>query len=308
MEMLQYGAGLLSLGAIYELLPATDLPGSYCLPSLCALADTTRICMMVSFFIYVYAGREILQKRKQVQSFSGQRAASKSQASEAPSSSFKTTEIHVASELVDHIALQPTGPKDTDSRAISLDQIHSGKGHYSVTIASGPAEDSSLMRLTPASGLYSTESQSAAYRYTKCCILFFLSLLVTWVPSSVNRVRAIVYPTSPASFAFSYAAAFVLPLTGFWNSLVYITTSWSSCKELWKEDIAPALGISAHSAPVLPWASRPIGRSEHVLDRQTARSQRGQKSKSLLSIYDDRTVSPDDSLAILAGSTERNQE
>ena len=83
------------------------------------------------------------------------------------------------------------------------------------------------------------EANKAAWRYTKCALLFFASLLITWLPSSVNRVYGLVWPNTIPPYGLSYTASLVLPLTGFWNSIIYITTSWTACQALWKEDIVP---------------------------------------------------------------------
>ena len=34
---------------------------------------------------------------------------------------------------------------------------------------------------------------------------------------------------------FTYASSVVLPLMGFWNSVIYITTSWTACKFLFSQ-------------------------------------------------------------------------
>ncbi|KAJ5304373.1 uncharacterized protein N7443_004033 [Penicillium atrosanguineum] len=76
-----------------------------------------------------------------------------------------------------------------------------------------------------------TEANSAACAYTKYAMLFFIALLVTWVPSTVNRVYAFARPNA-FSFGLNYASSFVLPLQGFWNSLIYINISWPAFKAL----------------------------------------------------------------------------
>ena len=83
------------------------------------------------------------------------------------------------------------------------------------------------------------EANTAAWSYTKCAILFFISLLVTWVPSSINRVYSLVYPER-ISVPFTYASAVVLPLMGFWNSVIYTTTSWTACKTLFGKALCDA--------------------------------------------------------------------
>lgn len=62
--------------------------------------------------------------------------------------------------------------------------------------------------------------------YAKCALLFACSILITWVPSSANRVNGAVDP----SFPLNVAAAAVLPLQGFWNTTIFFWTSWSSIK------------------------------------------------------------------------------
>lgn len=73
------------------------------------------------------------------------------------------------------------------------------------------------------------EANRAAFGYAKVASLFFVSLLVTWVPSSINRVYSLIHPNS-VNVYYSYAAGIVLSLMGFWNSVIYVTTSWRACK------------------------------------------------------------------------------
>ena len=69
------------------------------------------------------------------------------------------------------------------------------------------------------------------WSYYKCAMLFFIALLVTWVPSSINRVYELVFPTK-VSFGLSLVAGIVLPLQGFWNTVIYVATSLPACKAL----------------------------------------------------------------------------
>jgi len=57
-------------------------------------------------------------------------------------------------------------------------------------------------------------------------------MLVTWIPSSANRLYSVVND-GEVSLGLEYAAAFVLPLQGFWNALIYTTTSLAACKAFW---------------------------------------------------------------------------
>ena len=45
----------------------------------------------------------------------------------------------------------------------------------------------------------------------------------------MNRVYSLVHPDK-VSLPFSYASAIVLPLMGFWNSVIFFTTSWTAVK------------------------------------------------------------------------------
>lgn len=75
------------------------------------------------------------------------------------------------------------------------------------------------------------EANNAAWSYTKCALLFFTALLITWVPSTANRVYSVVHQKQ-IILGLEYASAFVLPLQGFWNGLIYIFTTRTACKKL----------------------------------------------------------------------------
>ncbi|KAJ5763122.1 CAMP receptor-like protein [Penicillium manginii] len=73
----------------------------------------------------------------------------------------------------------------------------------------------------------------AAWAYTKYAMLFFVALLVTWVPSTLNRVYAFARPDE-FSFGLNFASSFVLPLQGFWNSVIYVSISWPAFWGIWR--------------------------------------------------------------------------
>ncbi|KAJ5367197.1 hypothetical protein N7541_001138 [Penicillium brevicompactum] len=87
-----------------------------------------------------------------------------------------------------------------------------------------------------------TEASCAAWAYTKYAMLFFIALLVTWVPSTVNRIYAFARPDD-YSFGLFYASSFVLPLQGFWNSLIYVSVSWPAFKTLWRDLRSRSTGL-----------------------------------------------------------------
>lgn len=72
------------------------------------------------------------------------------------------------------------------------------------------------------------EANNAAWSYAKCALLFFTALLITWIPSTANRVYSLA-THGHVSMGLQYASAFVLPLQGFWNGLIYIFTTRKAC-------------------------------------------------------------------------------
>lgn len=78
------------------------------------------------------------------------------------------------------------------------------------------------------------ETNPEAWLYARVAFLFFIALLITWVPSSVNRVYAMVNPNK-INFALNYVSSFVFPLQGFWNVIVYVVTSQTACRRLWND-------------------------------------------------------------------------
>ncbi|KAK3352849.1 hypothetical protein B0T25DRAFT_195271 [Lasiosphaeria hispida] len=65
--------------------------------------------------------------------------------------------------------------------------------------------------------------------YLRTATLFALSVLVTWVPSSIHRVHGVVYGTPP--YGYNVATAAVLPLQGVWNAIIFFITSWTVLRE-----------------------------------------------------------------------------
>lgn len=193
------------------------------------------ICIIVAFTIYTMAGREIFLNRKQLRAFNQRRGYPME--IESPFDSYKTMEVNITSEVA------PTAHKDVVPTTVNTDvpsRTPSGRGYdrYTVTIGSAPLSPRIIMPPTPSGEALTyrknkaaMEANTAAWGYTKCAVLFFVSLLITWVPSSINRVYSLSHPDL-VSVPFTYASGVVLPLMGFWNSVIYITTSWTPCKML----------------------------------------------------------------------------
>ena len=65
--------------------------------------------------------------------------------------------------------------------------------------------------------------------YLRTSLLFAISVLVTWIPSSLNRIHSWLAGTSP--YEFHVAAAAVLPLQGVWNGIIFFLTSWNAVRD-----------------------------------------------------------------------------
>lgn len=177
----------------------------------------------------------------------------------------KVTEIRITREDAAPFRMDEAGPSVEQNSSFAY--IQSSHRPYSVNVQAGialPTEvqleticsDNSPDNPPPDDEPYhnsrtTSEVNAAAWAYTKYAMLFFVALLVTWVshlfrspfsgllfkymadleqvPSTVNRVYALVYP-DVSNFGLNYASSFVLPLQGFWNSLIYMSISWHCFK------------------------------------------------------------------------------
>ncbi|KAK1141971.1 hypothetical protein N8T08_008294 [Aspergillus melleus] len=179
--------------------------------------------------IYVRTGRVIYQRERQLREIDKLDSKADCENPDEPVS-LKTIEIRITSE-----AAVPNGISWTVAESSSPVSSHhppSLYGSYSVTIEGGQSSGLPLKPLRPEKTRRRTmvgEANSASWAYTKYAMLFFIALIITWVPSTVNRVQALASPHS-FSFVLNYLSSFVLPLQGFWNSIVYISISWPAFK------------------------------------------------------------------------------
>lgn len=66
--------------------------------------------------------------------------------------------------------------------------------------------------------------------YLRTSFVFAVSVLITWTPSSINRVHDIVNPQE-FNYPLNLASAIVLPLQGLWNAIIFFSTSWVALRE-----------------------------------------------------------------------------
>ena len=194
--------------------------------------------MIVAFTLYVMSGREIFRKRRELRAF---RSPSPNFV-EDPFTGYKTTEVSVISEpMSEGMPARPANIFDVfNTRRGHHEHSPSQKGYeqYTTTIHSPPP--STIINHIPHSASNSTvsvkryraavEANTAAWRYTKVALLFFISLCITWVPSSANRIYDLAHPND-VSYTLNFIAAIVLPLMGFWNGVIYFVTTRAVCAE-----------------------------------------------------------------------------
>ncbi|KAJ9207912.1 hypothetical protein DTO164E3_198 [Paecilomyces variotii] len=196
--------------------------------------------LVLTFAIYIRAGKVIFEKRRQLQSANTNTIGSSYFIDDPFQEGAKLTEIRVTTEQVVTSSVGSTQPME-----ISADRGRvpgtSDYSPYSIKIETGPHMEKEEIPMQPLPPVPQTgnvnfrrqvaavESNKAAWAYTKCAMLFFIALVITWVPSSLNRLYTLVYPDGE-SMGLDYASAIVLPLQGLWNGLIYVAVSWPSVK------------------------------------------------------------------------------
>ncbi|KAK1759005.1 G coupled receptor like-protein [Echria macrotheca] len=66
--------------------------------------------------------------------------------------------------------------------------------------------------------------------YLRTALLFALSVLVTWIPTTIHRTHELIHG-EPSPFAYDIATAAVLPLQGVWNGIIFAIASWTTLRE-----------------------------------------------------------------------------
>ncbi|KAG5973789.1 hypothetical protein E4U55_000278 [Claviceps digitariae] len=208
------------------------------------------VVIFVTFFIYLRAGRTIYEKRKQLRGFHSSDPDPLSFNGETVTTT-RTTEVIVTTEVVGHDGfhlnqMNPRdpidGPRQDASGPSGVYSVHitanTGASHHDKddTVLSSKRGPASITQHAPRKAANTArrrnhELNNAAWSYTKCSILFFTAIIITWIPSSANRVFSLIHDKETA-LPLEFMSAFVLPLQGFWNAVIYATTSWSACKEL----------------------------------------------------------------------------
>jgi hypothetical protein len=180
--------------------------------------------MLFAFVVYGMAGKVIWSKRRHLDGFLNP-------LNENPFINMVTTEIEITHE--ERFIVKDGSGQEMADMANECDP-------YSVAVRVDSKSHPSSSRPLPAALRMRTltrdaaeaETNAEAWLYARVAFLFFFALIITWVPTSVNRVYTLVNPTV-VNFPLNYISSLVFPLQGFWNLIVYVITSQTACRRLW---------------------------------------------------------------------------
>jgi hypothetical protein len=180
--------------------------------------------IVATFVIYISAGKVVFQWRRQLLKFS---------------------QSH-QSDISNHSSIHPSSPKIVKTVRVYMTRepaqtSPSTRLPGSNSRKTSVSHESNPPPTRPRKSISSSDANRAAINYCKYALLFFVAMIVTWVPSTLNRLVTLVHPTDP-KFGLTYASSLVLPLQGFWNASIYIFTSLPACKALMRR-ITTALHI-----------------------------------------------------------------
>ncbi|KAK5987951.1 hypothetical protein PT974_12087 [Cladobotryum mycophilum] len=213
------------------------------------------ICIVGSILCYFLVGYHVFRTRNRLRSFSTsrnreQKEMETTQAEMAQQGFYGTvtTEVQVV-----HSAACPSEPKSVhlprqtashvsfeNANVTELQPSSRNQFFSSVTTSTSTPKEppppsiwsrftSSIHRVT--SKFHISDPIKRAYLRTS--FLFAVSVLVTWIPSSLNRIHGWLDGGSP--YEFHVATAAVLPLQGLWNGIIFFVTSWNSLSAWWRD-------------------------------------------------------------------------
>ena len=218
--ILSCGVGSRSRGTLCASRPFMDLCGELSRrASRIQITDITRIIMLATFTIYIFAGIDIFKKRRQLREFAYPNNPNAPPLIENPFTSTRTTEVKITRESVEMapgtILAAPVRPGSVNRSRSS----HNGYQPYSITIESNGEEPLTAPTSGPrlARSHSAIETNTAAWGYTRCAFFFFLAMLVTWVSitlvipysstststSSLDSVFCNLYPLTSCHLYFA---------------------------------------------------------------------------------------------------------
>ncbi|KAL8886236.1 MAG: hypothetical protein Q9215_006034 [Flavoplaca cf. flavocitrina] len=200
------------------------------------------IAIIFAFAIYIRAGRVIYKRRDKLKGFLNP-------LNENPfTTGVVTTEINVTIGPADQHSpsadAKTNGCNPFDKTFNGIPGMEEGNNNnslkpYTVDVGVGPntrdrkpskAEILQMRSITREEAMKENPNPGA-WLYARVAFLFFLSMLIIWIPSSVNRVYSLAHPDR-INFPLNYVSALVLPMQGVLNAIVYVLTSQTACREL----------------------------------------------------------------------------
>ncbi|KJZ77937.1 hypothetical protein HIM_02574 [Hirsutella minnesotensis 3608] len=206
------------------------------------------ICIIGSFLCYILVGYHVFRSRNRLRSFPASKSREAGHYERAGSEpgdrrygfyGTVTTEVKVvhssASAFVNTL-LEPKRAHLSSNGRSSFDRPEAPRQqsdrvqYFSTVTAIAPrrthflAPISRLLRQARRVGTKFVIDDPVKRAYLRTSLLFALSVLVTWIPSSLNRIHGWLDGSSP--YEYHLATAAVLPLQGLWNFLIFYITSW----------------------------------------------------------------------------------
>lgn len=184
--------------------------------------------IVFAFAIYIKAGHVIYKRRDTLRGFLNP-------LNEHPfMTGIVTTSIDITIEHVTSPSEASTNnanvfDKDFDPASnanAQLDEFHP----YIVNVEAPERKPSGVRKMTREVARKETTNKGA-WLYARVAFLFFLSMLIIWIPSSANRVYALAHPDR-INYPLNLVSALVLPAQGFLNAIVYIITSQTAMRQL----------------------------------------------------------------------------
>ncbi|RDA85409.1 hypothetical protein CP532_1934 [Ophiocordyceps camponoti-leonardi (nom. inval.)] len=208
------------------------------------------ICIIGSFICYILVGYHVFRSRNRLRSFPASKNREARQYDRSGLDHIdsycgtRTTEVqvvHSSASMRNNTLPEPKQAHVSSNGEATLESVSSAERrpavaaqYFSTVTSAAPRHSKFMSPLTQtvregrrfASKFVVDDPVKRAYLRTS--LLFALSVLVTWIPSSLNRIHGWLAGGSP--FEFHVATAAVLPLQGVWNCFIFFVTSWKTVK------------------------------------------------------------------------------
>ena len=197
----------------------------------------SRIAVIIAIIIYIMAGIQVYKKREALSGFLNP-------FNESPFTAvMTTTEVTVTSEDIEQHR-QQRNKSESELQVQEVGRGQEGYDPYSVNIEIGRPEPAQRPRRPSRPAVFRlpamtrrialSEDNAEAFLYARVAFLFFVALLITWVPSSINRAYSLAHPDD-LNFGLNFSSALVFAIQGLLNCLVYMMTSQTAVRNLWRK-------------------------------------------------------------------------